>query len=338
MKKLTAVLLTLLLMTGLFTGCTNSTTEQNENAITVVCTTFPSWDWARNVAAGTDINVVLLNQSGSDLHSWQPSAKDIMEIAKADVFIYVGGPSDEWVDKALAQSDNPNRKVINMMTVLGENIKAEEAIEGATGNDHDHGEEEDHDHDGDGVDDHAETEATEYDEHVWLSIKNAEKITAAITDALIAEDPADTATLSANSKAYTQKLAALDARYQAAVDASGHKTLLVADRFPFRYLTDDYHLNYFAAFPGCTAETEASFATVAFLSDKINSLGLHSVIVTESADMRVPNTIIDNSGAQNVAVLTLNSMQSMPKKTIDAGATYLSVMEKNLETLKTALQ
>jgi zinc transport system substrate-binding protein len=209
--------------------------------------------------------------------------------------------------------------VICLLDTLGAGAKEEEVLEGMQ-------------------EEEGEEEEGAYDEHVWLSLKNAQAFCTVITDALSSLDADHAAAYKSNLTSYNEKLSALDAEYQAAADAAPVKTLLFGDRFPFRYLVDDYGLAYHAAFPGCSAETEASFETIVFLADKVGELDLKTVIVLESSDQSIANTIIDNTAGKNQQILVLDSMQSVTESDVQNGATYLSIMESNLNVLKEALQ
>ena len=484
-------------------GCARSE-QDNSGKISVVCTSFSEYDWTRNIVGDSgNIQLTYLLESGIDLHNYQPSTKDILTISDCDLFIYVGGESDGWVDDALKNATNKNMKVIDLLEVLGDSVKAEEVVEGMQETEHDHG----HDHskevstfEDDEVQDRSlsdwagdwqsaypfaldgtlddafaamaeegEMTADEYktyyqngyktditnidiegdhieftyedgkkvgsdykyvgyyiqnwstgtkaamyrfeaadkdsgapvyiefndhmiepaaaehfhirmsnesfdaivdpenswptffpadmtgeeicehmeghdheheeeaDEHVWLSLKNAEVLVNAISKSLQELDPDNKDTYAANSDAYVKKLAALDADYQAAVDAASNKTVLFGDRFPFRYLVDDYGLSYYAAFVGCSAETEASFETISFLAKKVDELGLPCVLTIEGAQHKIAETIVQNTAEKNQKVLTMDSMQSTTSEDVANGTTYLSVMEQNLSVLKEAL-
>lgn len=265
--------------------------------------------------------VTMLLDNGVDLHSYQPTADDIIKISDCDLFIYVGGESDGWVEDALKEAANKDMQVINLLDVLGEQVKGEEVVEGMEAE-----EEESEDED-----------EPEYDEHVWLSLKNAETLCNAITDALEEIDPANKDAYAANAASYLEKLAALDGEYQAVVDNAVRKTVLFGDRFPFRYLVDDYGLSYYAAFAGCSAETEASFETISFLAGRVDELGLPCVLTIEGAQHKIAETIVQNSAAKDQSILTLDSMQSTTSADAANGRTYLSVMESNLDVLKQAL-
>lgn len=286
--------------------------------IKVVCTLFPIYDWTREIA-GDKAEIIWLTENGTDMHSFQPSAADMVKIAECDILVYIGVESDKWVNETVKQYQNEKRTLINLTSLLGSSLKEEEHIEGMQ-KEHEQGEEE-----------------TEFDEHIWLSLKNAALFADAIADSLAEKDPENAEFYKENARNYTEKLTALDGEYKKAVSAAPKKTLLIADRFPFGYLTKDYGLSYYAAFPGCSAETEASFETVAFLSEKLDELGLKYVIKTETAATKIAETVIANTKDKNQEILVLDSMQSVGSKDARHGTTYLSVMEKNLETLKKAL-
>jgi len=310
-----------------------STGLAEEKKISVVTAIFPIYDWAREVIGENEnAELTLLLDSGVDLHSYQPTAADIMKIASCDVFIYVGGESDKWVEDALKEAVNPNLTVVSLLEVLGSDVKPEEIVEGMK---HEH---EDHDHEEDGHgEDHDHDHEEEAYEHVWLSLRNAQKLVSAMAEALGRADPAHAESYLANAAKYNEQLAALDAEYEKAVSASAHHTVLFGDRFPFRYLVDDYGLDYFAAFSGCSAETEASFQTIIFLAQKVDELQLPAVLTIEGVNHKIAETVVGATASKNQAVLTMNSMQGCTLQDIQAGVTYLSIMEENLEVLRQAL-
>ena len=316
MKKALSVLLTAALLTGCAAPAVPATPE-TAAPLRVVATVFPVYDWVRQVAGpdSGDLDLTLLLDGSTDLHSYQPTAADMAAISGCDLFVYVGGASDAWVEDALAQSPNPDRRTLNLMELLGSRVYAEETVEGMEPE-----EEEDHDH------------GAETDEHIWMSLRNAGELSAAIADTLAELDPANAHRYTDNATAYGEQLDRLDQQYTAAVEAAPGKTLLVADRFPFRYLAEDYGLTYYAAFPGCSAETEASFETVAFLADKTAELDLPAVLTMEGSDGRIAETVVRSTGGDR-PVLTLDAMQGK----MAGDATYLSVMEKNLAVLRQAL-
>ncbi len=301
-----------------------------EKELKIVTTIFPEYDWVREVL-GEEIShaeLTMLLDSGVDLHSYQPTAQDIMKISTCDMFVYVGGESDGWVDDALKEAVNPDMKVINLLETLGDKAKEEEVVEGM---------EADHDHEHEEGEEHEHEHEAEYDEHVWLSLRNAEELVNVIAENLGEIDSANADTYTANAGAYNEKLAALDKKYQDAADKAQVKTLLFGDRFPFRYLTDDYGLDYYAAFVGCSAETEASFETITFLSQKTDEFALPCVMTIEGTDHRIAETVVGNTAAKDQKILVMDSMQSVTAKDVEAGTTYLGIMEKNLEVLREAL-
>ena len=501
MKKITALLLALMMLAGVLAGCGKPKDAGKAGKLKVVTTIFPEYDWVRAILGDKAENaeITMLLDNGVDLHSYQPTADDIVKISDCDLFVYVGGESDGWVENALKNAANKNMKVINLLEVLGDSVKTEETVEGMQEDGHDHG----HSHDeqltendikdrtlsdfagawkslhpyllngdldkfcqhraeededssttkdtylekykaswqcdaekisiegnnitftyGDGktvsaeytyagyqpkLDDEGKIRSVRYqfettsadapkyvqfndhghepgeaehfhiyfgndgfdalmsgktnpffvkdalsvedildelmghdhgeeaDEHVWLSLKNAETLVTAIANTLQELDSANKDTYAANASSYIEKLYALDGAYQSAVNGAARKTVLFGDRFPFRYLVDDYGLRYYAAFAGCSTETEASFETVSFLAKKVDELGLPCVLTIEGNNHKLAETIVRSTAGKKQKVLTMDSMQSTTSKDVANGATYLSVMEKNLSVLKEAL-
>ncbi len=331
MKKIIIAVLCMLLTAGALAGCGEKNKSEKNADLSIVATIFPGYDWVREIMGdeAENADITMLMDNGTDLHSYQPTADDISKISKCDLFIYSGGESDEWVKDALKQAENKDMKVINMMEMLGDSVKTEEVVEGMES---EHG----HDHDEDG-DHHDSDQEVEYDEHTWLSLKNAELICEAIENDLSSLDPENKDIYKKNSEEYISKLSELDSKYRETVDDAARKTVLFGDRFPFRYLTDDYGLDYYAAFVGCSAETEASFKTVKFLAEKVDELDLPCVMTIEGSDHKIAETIIRNTADKDQKVLTMDSMQSVTASDLKDGKTYLSVMEKNLEALKEAL-
>ena len=328
MKKFIAAVLALLLLTVSALPCA-ALAENKKNS--VVAAIFPIYDWVREIAGEniSGIDLTLLLDSGADLHNFQPTAADILKVSSSDLFIFVGGESDEWVEDVLAAAANAGLRTVNLMEALGDMAKEEELVEGME-HEHEHeDEDEDHDHHG--------HEEAEMDEHVWLSLRNAQALCRVIADALSEIDPDSAALYRANAAAYLEKLDALDGAYAAAVDAAAFDTLLFGDRFPFRYLADDYDLTYYAAFSGCSAESEASFQTIVFLAGKMDELGLPAVLTIEHPKARIAETVVQATKARNQKILALDSMQSITAQDVKAGVTYLSIMENNLEVLKEAL-
>lgn len=338
MKKFLSCIIAGLLSIMALSGCTSSTNSSdsvnNSNTrktykLNVVCTIFPQYDWVKQIVGddSAETDLTLLINSGIDLHSYQPSADDIIKATSCDVLIYTGGESDKWIDDALKTPQNKDITAINLLDILGDKVKEEEVNECMEAEEHEHDESE-HDED-----DHEH----EMDEHIWLSLKNASFICDYISKTLSEIDSENTEKYTQNAKQYIEKLNALDQQYQETVTAAKHKTILFGDRFPFRYLADDYDLDYYAAFVGCSAETEASFETIAFLSSKLDELGLEAILTIEGTSHKIAETIVQNTQSKAQQILSLNSMQSITKSDIENGAAYLSIMEENLSTLKTAL-
>ncbi len=325
MKKTFAFLLALVLLSVSLPPCA---VRAENKKISVVATIFPVYDWVREIAGENieNMNLTMLLDSGADLHNFQPTAQDILTVSAADLFIFVGGESDEWAGDVLAASSmNPGRRVLNLMEALGDRAKAEEIVEGMEHEHEDEEEEEGHEHE------------AESDEHIWLSLRNAQALCGAIADQLCEIDPDSAAAYRANLAAYEEKLSALDQAYADAVAASAFNTFLFGDRFPFRYLADDYGLTYYAAFSGCSAESEASFQTIVFLAGKVDELGLPAVMTIENPKTRIAETIVQTTKARNQKILSMDSMQSVTSREANAGVSYLNVMESNLEILKQAL-
>ncbi len=345
MKKYLSIALCLLMLLGIMSGCAaeppadhpGNVTSENDptdipagETLSIVTTIFPEYDWVMQLLGdkAEQAEVTMLLDNGVDLHSYQPTADDIVKISTCDMFVYVGGESDEWVEDVLSEAQNKDMIVVNLLEALGDAVKEEEIKEGMQEDEHEHEEdEEEHDH-----------EEVEYDEHVWLSLKNAAVLCRHIADKLGQIDTANKTAYDANAEAYIEKLNALDAEYKAAVSAASVKTLLFGDRFPFRYLTDDYGLDYYAAFVGCSAETEASFETIVFLANKVDELDLHAIMQIESADGKIARTIKESTASKDQAILTMDSMQSTTSADVANGASYLTIMEQNLAVLAEALK
>lgn len=322
MKKFISVLLSILISACILSGC-GAASDDGEKKLSVVTTIFPEYDWVMQIMgdASDNADVSVLSGSGVDMHSFQPTADDIIKISTCDLFIYVGGESDQWAEDALREAVNKDMTVINLLEALGDGVKEEEIIEGMESE-----EEDGHGHD-----------EAEYDEHVWLSLRNAATLVDKIKDAIVGLDPENKELYEKNTADYIEKLNALEGEYSAAIETAKTKTILFGDRFPFRYLADDYGLEYYAAFAGCSAESEASFETVAFLANKVDELGLTAVLTIEGSDCKIADTVVATTEKKNARILTMDSMQSVSREEMDAGVTYISVMEKNLSVLKDAL-
>ena len=341
-----------LAVTLLLAACgTKSETDGAAKKVSVIAVTYPQYDWFKNVLGGRAdaVDLKLLIKNGADLHSYQPSAQDIAAIASADMVVYVGGESDEWIEKALAATPKEGRIEVNMMKVLGDRVKEEEVVEGMQGETKDEkpalslpkgqktkeSAEEHHEHakatePAEATSEHHhhdEEEEVENDEHIWLSLKNAEMLVKALAESIAKLDTAHATEYHMNAALYIAKISALDAQYRATMENATLKIVLFGDRFPFRYLVDDYGIKYYAAFVGCSAESEASFETITFLAGKIDSLALPAIFTIDGSDGKIARAILDASKkSKNAEVLMLNSMQSVKDEQIKVGADYLSIM------------
>lgn len=305
-------------------SCGSNGSSKKEGKISVVCTIFPEYDWVKNITKDVkDVKITYLLENGADLHSYQPSAEDMLAISDCDLFIYAGGESDNWVDDALENKQNDDMKIINMLQTLSkvDMVKEEEVKEGMQP------EEEEHEAAGE----------KEYDEHTWLSVTNAKLICSEINNALCDIDKDNKEKYKSNYSDYLNELNALDDDFKKLSSDAKQKTLIFGDRFPFRYFTDEYGFDYYAAFVGCSAETEASFQTIAFLAGKTDELNASTVFTIENSDGKIAQAIIDNTTARSAKTETLYSLQSVTKQQLDDGVTYISLMRKNLETLRKAL-
>lgn len=327
MKRFIAIIISLTVIASMLAACSNngSGEKNDEGKINIVTTIFPIYDWTLNVI-GDDENaeVSFLLDNGADLHNYQPTADDMVKISDCDVFIYVGGESEKWVDDALKNAVNKNMVVINLLDVLKDRVKEEEIKEGMQS------EEEEEESE----------EGPEYDEHIWLSIKNAQICVTEIAKQLSLIGKEGNNYIS-SAKEYNDDLAFIDKELEALVyEVKAQKkpnVLLFGDRFPFRYLVDDYGIDYYAAFAGCSAESEVSFETISFLSNKFDELGLEYVIALEGSDQKLAKTIIENTKTKKAGILELNSMQSITQQDVDKGANYYDIMSLNMGVLCEAL-
>lgn len=322
MKRVIIYVSVLLCVVLCLSGCGSTEQESDSKKTRIVCTVFPEYDWMRELTAGVEnTELTLISKNGTDIHSYQATANDLVKIASCDLLVYVGGTSDIWIQDALSAYDNSGRTAVSLLDMLGDNVKNEELKEGM---------EEESDHD------EGEHEHEEKDEHVWLSIKNAEIICKKLTEKLCEIDSENAEAYTKNCEAYIDSLERLDGEYEAAVSAGRTGAVLFAGRFPFRYLIDDYGLDYYAAFPGCSSETEASFSTVIFLAEKCDALGLKYIVTTDGMEDKIAEAIIQNTDAKP-QVIAMDPMQSVTADELKNGKTYISVMNQNLDVLKKAL-
>lgn len=332
----------------------NSIEKGNSNKISIVCTTFPQYDWVKNIlgeeAEGFDVTLLLDN--GVDMHSYQPAVKDIATAGSSDLFIYVGGESDTWVEDALKEAKNKDLKAINLMETLDNFVKEEEVVEGmqeerkSLGHSHEKSSKEkqeqiqkesyENSQEINGQKEAADEEP-EYDEHIWLSIRNAEIMVKNIEKAIEQLDSDNAKVYQTNAENYIKKLDTLDKQYANTIQNAKYKAILFGDRFPFRYMVDDYDLKYYAAFAGCSAETMAGFETVTFLAKKADELQLPVILTIENSDGRIAEAVKSNTTKKNQKILAMNSLQSVTKEQLADGITYLQVMQENLSVLSEAL-
>ena len=332
----------------------NSIEKGNSNKISIVCTTFPQYDWVKNILGeeAERFNVTLLLDNGVDMPSYQPAVKDIATAGSSDLFIYVGGESDTWVEDALKEAKNKDLKAINLMETLGNSVKEEEVVEGmqeereSLGHSHEkpskekqeQTQKESHENSQEiNGQKEAADEEPEYDEHIWLSIRNAEIMVKNIEKAIEQLDSDNAKVYQTNVENYIKKLDTLDKQYANTIQNAKYKAILFGDRFPFRYMADDYDLKYYAAFAGCSAETMAGFETVTFLAKKADELRLPVILTIENSDGRIAEAVKSNTTKKNQKILAMNSLQSVTKEQIADGITYLQVMQENLSVLSEAL-
>ena len=343
-KKRTALASIFLISTMLLFGCTNKEVSgPQSDRLNIVTSVFAPYDFVRQIV-GDKAEVSMLLPPAAESHSYEPTPQDIIKIQNCDVFIYGGGDSDAWVDGILESIDNKDMKVIKMLECV--ELVEEEIVEGMQ---HEHDEEDEHakvdEHDE--ADEHQDEEAhqeeheedhdheaVEYDEHVWTSPKNAIKIVKAIEAAVIEADEMNKAAYEENTSAYVKQLQDLDAAFEKVIASGKRKEVIFADRFPLRYFVEEYVLSYYAAFPGCSTDTEPSAATVAFLIDKVKEDQIPVVFHIELSNERMADTICEATGAKK---RLFNACHNITKEDFEKGVTYLDVMKANVETIKEAL-
>ncbi|MDD4312199.1 MAG: metal ABC transporter substrate-binding protein [Eubacteriales bacterium] len=318
LRKFTAIALILLLALSALSACAPKDAVEAKGGISIVSTVFPSYDFARQITAGTDAEVTLLLQPGEEVHSFDPTSQDIIRVQNADLFLYVGGENDTWVNGVLSGLDKSVNtfRMMDYVTLyeeeLGEGMQPEEEEAAAA----------------------EATAEKEWDEHVWTAPVNAISIVKAMTAELVKINPANAKTYQANSDAYVAQLEALDQSFWDVVNTSARKTVVFADRFPVRYFVEEFGLNYYAAFPGCSAETEASAATIASLIDHVKSENIPVVFYIEMSNQQMADTVAEATGAKT---MLFHTCHNVTKAEFESGATYLSLMQNNVLALKAAL-
>lgn len=327
MKKIFNLLIVVAMVfaTVCLTGCNT----KKEDKITIVATSFPGYDFARAVTKNiANIEVKMLLKPGSEMHDYEPTPQDIKTIKNSDMFIYVGGDSDEWIEDVIEDINVDETKIIKLMDLV--DVVEEELVEGMEEHDHDHEEHEDHDHE---EHDH-EDEEVEYDEHVWTSPVNAIKIAKSLKDEIIKLDESNKESYENNTQEYVSKLENINKQIKDVVKNAKRTEVVFGDRFPLRYFVDTYNLSYYAAFPGCSEQTEASAKTISFLIEKVKEDKIPVVFHIELSNGKIANTIAKETGAK---VLEFNSAHNITQSDFDAGVTYVDIMEKNISVLKEAL-
>lgn len=305
-KRIIALIISVLISTTLITGCTTQQTDDGK--IDIVSTIFPQYDFAREIA-GDKANLKMLIQPGGDSHSYEPTPQDIISIQEADVFLYIGGKNDAWVDDILNSIDTTDIQIVKLIDCVELTCADEGEIN-----------EDEHNH--------------EYDEHIWTSPLNAQKMVREISTAICNADPENADTYNANTTIYLNKLLDLDNSFKDVVKNSKRTELVFGDRFPLIYFTKDYGLKYYSAFPGCSAESEPSASTIANLTDIVKKKNIPVVLKIELSNSSVADTIASETSTE---VLTFYSCHNLSKTQFDDGESYISMMTENVQTLKTAL-
>ncbi|SDB32808.1 metal ABC transporter substrate-binding protein [Eubacterium oxidoreducens] len=312
----------MLVMSVLLGGCSSVQSQTDPDKIQITATLFPQYDWLRQIVGEENeyISLHLINDSGTDLHSYQPTVQDVALMSESDLLVYTGGESEEWVLDMQKEAANEDLQIVSLLDVLGEDAVEEEEVGEEAKMSHSHVEEE-----------------LEYDEHVWLSVKNAAMYVEYLCELVKELDPAHAAMYEANANAYIKQLSELDAQYENVVSQASNDTLVFADRFPFRYLVEDYGLSYYAAYSGCSADTQVTFETITLLAKYMDESNANAILVLDNADLSLARTVLKYTDYPNREILTMKSLQSATKQQIAEGLNYLDVMEENLAVLKKAL-
>ena len=327
LKRAVASALLLCMFLSLCVGLCSCSREDNDK-IKIVCTSFVEYDWLCNIVGESEsIEISLIVKNGTDIHSYQPTAADIMQISECDMIVYLGREFDTWVNDALSMADNEQTKKFSMSECEGVTLR-EISSESEH---HEHDGHEEHDHEG-----HSHGTA---DEHLWLSINNAIAVCRALSTALCELDGASAQIYTENAEKYIEGLISLDDEYRATLESvsAGERFMLFCDRFPFVYLLCDYDIDYIAAFEGCSADANADFATIDRLIRELDAHSAKCVFVCEDSDKRLAQTVISSSNAGEGEIFVMNSLQAITQKQIDGGASYLGAMRENLEVIKAAL-
>lgn len=324
-KTIIALVLCVLLTVGALTGCAQ---REKDETLRIVCTIFPLYEWTRGIVGDAEgVEVILLIDNGTDSHSYQPTTEDIVHVMSADLVLYVGSQNESWVERTLSRREDGAYTAMDMRYAEGvtlRNISAESIVATDDGHSHGHGHGHEHGHT------HGST-----DEHLWLSLRNAVACGEAITRTLCALDEEAAEDYRARWGEYSRKLLELDQAYAETLTSAQSPTMLFADRFPFVYLAEDYGIRYVAAFEGCTTEADASPATILHLAEHADEWGLRYIFVTESSDGELASSVRRATRRKDQEIVVLDSMQNLTASRIEAGETYLGIMERNLKTLQT---
>ncbi len=333
MKKILKLMVVAIMFFGvvILTGCNQN---NNKSKMTIISTSFPGYDFARAIAKESDIEVKMLLKPGSEMHDFEPTPQDIKNIKESEIFIYVGGDSDEWIEDVLSDIDTNKTKIIKLMDLV--DIVEEEHVEGMEEHDHEDHDHEDHDHEDHEHEehDHEEHEEVEYDEHVWTSPINAIEIVTKLKDEIIKIDESNKELYEKNASNYVNELTAIDNEIKSVVKSGKRSEVIFGDRFPLRYFVDRYNLSYYAAFPGCSEQTEADAKTISFLINKVKEDKVPVVFHIELSSGKIASTIAE---ATNTKVLEFNSAHNISQSDFDAGVTYVDIMKDNIKVLKEAL-
>lgn len=329
-SKIKVLLLVMAMACVCLAGCgkkegTVTTTGQKgeSDKLKVVTTIFAPYDFSRQIA-GEDAKITMLLPPASETHTFEPTPQDIINIQNCDVFVYIGGESDSWIEDVLKDIDTSKIKVIPLMKEV--DLLEEETVEGMQEEEHEH--EHEHEHDGE------EHQEEEYDEHIWTSPKNSIKIVEKLQQTFMEVDEANKDDYKKNGDSYIAELEELDAKFQNVVEHAERKTIVFGDRFPLRYFAEEYGLDYYAAFPGCAEDTEPSASTIAFLIDKVKEEKIPVVYHLELSNEKMADTICESTGAKK---LLFHACHNISKEDFENGVTYVELMEKNVETLQEAL-
>lgn len=326
--KAVLLLLSMWVLIFILPGCTDKSVSAKEEK-TILVSGFAQYDWVLNIIKENPSGIAVrrLNESGTDMHSYQPTVKDMVEISECDLLIYTGGESEFWIDEAVISSEKEDSSSLSLMDIFeGPSMLCENYSEVHSEHEHEH--EQEHDHGGDA------------DEHLWLSLKMAPSFIEEISEAICALDPTNSLYYRKNTDDYISEIKKLDSSYEqaaAAAHGAGKDYIIVADRFPFIYLAEDYHLEHLAAFPGCSAETEASFSTILALSEAIDRYRPEAIFILKKSETDLAQTVINNSSLKGIPVLRLDDMQSVTPDDVHAGSSYLRVMNDNLNALEALL-